>query len=535
MDSFDTFILKAKLDKKLHQREGVKWMLKRETTEHMVNGGLVADEMGLGKTIQVLGTILSNYKVTTLIVLPLSILLQWRDQIELFVGHTPLIYHGGSKKHIDLKTLSSSPIVLTTYGHVSINKYNRENILHTIKWGRIVFDEGHHLRNTKTNIFRGASMLQSSIKWIITGTPIQNKKHDFYALCSIIGYTSSYYTDPTNLPAIAKWSLLKRTKKSVGIVIPDCVQETITVGWNTSSESYLSEDMHRQLGFSSISTKRVSPHQRVHHLVALMRSKQTVVLPSLIKKKSFDDIIDTSYIKDAIICSSKIDRVCSTIISRKDNNRPKIVFCHFRGEIDVIKKRLEKVYLQVNVLDGRTTAKQKICILANTSVDVLILQVMTGSEGLNLQRYKEIYFTSPHWNPALEDQAIGRCHRIGQTEEVTVFRYTMEGFCNKSISLDTHVNNVQQKKRNEYNIVKGLVPSIEDIIYDDNVIKCKQLYDRTFHKYPKLAWYLPPKIYEFLGPNSIKINKLNLYPSKLSAVGIQKKIEYDSVTPPFME
>ena len=126
--------------------------------------------------------------------------------------------------------------------------------------------------------------------------------------------------------------------------------------------------------------------------------------------------------------SSKISKVVRTILSRKDNGKRKIVFCHFRGEIDYIQSRLVTAFpsLVVRYLDGRTSESERRVILApDAGVDVLILQIQTCCEGLNLQQFSEVYFVSPDWNPAVEDQAIARCHRFGQTEPVSVFRFVM--------------------------------------------------------------------------------------------------------------
>jgi hypothetical protein len=117
-----------------------------------------------------------------------------------------------------------------------------------------------------------------------------------------------------------------------------------------------------------------------------------------------------------------------TILSRKDNGKRKIVFCHFRGEIDYIQARITTAFpsLVVRYLDGRTSESERRVILApDAGVDVLILQIQTCCEGLNLQQFSEVYFVSPDWNPAVEDQAIARCHRFGQTEPVSVFRFVM--------------------------------------------------------------------------------------------------------------
>ena len=117
-----------------------------------------------------------------------------------------------------------------------------------------------------------------------------------------------------------------------------------------------------------------------------------------------------------------------TILSRKDNGKRKIVFCHFRGEIDYIQSRLVTAFpcLVVRYLDGRTSESERRVILApDAAINVLILQIQTCCEGLNLQQFSEVYFVSPDWNPAVEDQAIARCHRFGQTEPVSVFRFIM--------------------------------------------------------------------------------------------------------------
>jgi len=128
------------------------------------------------------------------------------------------------------------------------------------------------------------------------------------------------------------------------------------------------------------------------------------------------------------------------------------VFCHYIDEIDMIAKQLRDGGLaKVITYDGRNSGSTtKLCQAA----DAIILQIQTGCEGLNLQKYfSEIYFVSPHWNPAIEDQAIARCHRIGQEKEVNVFRFEMDGFEQmadqdlRPITLEKYVSKVQGVKR----------------------------------------------------------------------------------------
>ena len=119
-----------------------------------------------------------------------------------------------------------------------------------------------------------------------------------------------------------------------------------------------------------------------------------------------------------------MDGVMKKIIERKDNKNKKIIFTNFRGEIDHLKERLRSSGLVVESIDGRITKRRRQFVL-HQELDILILQIKTGNEGLNLQKYNEIYFVTPDWNPKMEEQAIARCHRIGQTKPVIVFRFVM--------------------------------------------------------------------------------------------------------------
>jgi hypothetical protein len=128
------------------------------------------------------------------------------------------------------------------------------------------------------------------------------------------------------------------------------------------------------------------------------------------------------------------------------------VFCHFRGEIDYIQSRLTTAFpsLVVRYLDGRTKENERRQILApDAQVDVLILQIQTCCEGLNLQQFSEVYFVSPDWNPSVEDQAIARCHRFGQTEPVVVFRFVMAPFKIPATPETQHLLDAQREREQQ--------------------------------------------------------------------------------------
>jgi superfamily II DNA or RNA helicase len=180
----------------------------------------------------------------------------------------------------------------------------------------------------------------------------------------------------------------------------------------------------------------------------MIQAKQSCIYPRLACRKSVPQMPpceDENY-------SSKISKVVRTVLSRKDNGKRKIVFCHFRGEIDYIQARLVTAFpsLVVRYLDGRTKESERRQILApDAAIDVLILQIQTCCEGLNLQQFSEVYFVSPDWNPSVEDQAIARCHRFGQTEPVVVFRFIMAPFKIPATPETQHLLDAQRERENQ--------------------------------------------------------------------------------------
>jgi len=178
-----------------------------------------------------------------------------------------------------------------------------------------------------------------------------------------------------------------------------------------------------------------------------LKAKQACIFPRLLSNTA-----GYSEYKDAFNCSSKLDYAVGKILERKGNGCGKLIFCHFREEIDEIAIRLRAGgFASVATFDGRVNEVQRKKILGEGH-EALVLQIQTGCEGLNLQEhYSEIYFISPHWNPAVEDQAVARCHRIGQTKVVHVERFEMCGFDEDQdlmcLNIEKYTRLTQQGKR----------------------------------------------------------------------------------------
>jgi SNF2 family DNA or RNA helicase len=454
MEIFTKYLDRTGMEHKQYQFEGLRWCLLNELREnplYNVRGGFIADEMGLGKTILMIGLMLCNRMERTLIVLPPVLLEQWNSQILRTTGHKAIIYHGANKKKITLEMLEKAKIVITTYGAVA-SKVN--NLLHKVKWSRVVYDEAHHLRNRKTQLYASAQMIQSNVTWLVSGTPVQNNKKDFYNLCSILKIPVHFYTDVSLKVLFKQHFLLKRTKQEVGIQMPELSLNKEIVGWSNQNEMELSESIHKNDG----------PNK----LLSILLSRQSCIMPKLLENHT-NHLEDCGITKEKMVqkSCSKLQSVVQQILERKGNGCGKLVFCHFRQEIDQMSKMLREGGIEsIATFDGRVKQSSRKNIL-NSNAEVLILQIQTGCEGLNLQEnYSEIYFVSPHWNPAVEEQAIARCHRIGQTKPVIVTRFIMGDFVDEKEREHKQEEEDEQDKKKKNTTIENYMLRVQNVKRD---------------------------------------------------------------------
>ena len=496
-----------------HQYDGVEWCVRNElygvsctnNIEKKIRGGLIADEMGLGKTLLMIGTMYTHFVRKTLIVLPPILIQQWKKEIYKITGHSALLYYGNRKKKIDkeldVDTFIANKngdngdkvcIVLTSY-HTLCSK--KSDAFRKIVWDRVIFDEAHHMRNKNTALFEKCFHIQAGIKWLVTGTPLQNTMKDLVHLCAIFGVdlrlrvpktesknaengmqdNNSTEDDNKMLDFIKEHLILRRTKTEVGIRLPPIHTQQIDIPWENTKDKWLSQEIHSLLPFTNLPLGKYAPeldsYLEGNKLVTLLLARQTCISSSLIHEKLYRHFhleptifqVEENVGVGASGGSQKLNAVISTLIMRKGNGKGKIVFCTFRKEIDFIAQKLKEGGIeQILTYDGRNSSGgglNNILRSCDSKIEVLLLQIQTGCEGLNLQKdFSEIYFVSPNWNPSVEDQAIARCHRIGQEKVVDVFRFVMTGFGTggavvsaeeegKGCTVEEYMMSVQEKKR----------------------------------------------------------------------------------------
>lgn len=441
------------LDIKPHQLEGFEWCMSRENSEpEGLKGGIICDEMGLGKTILMLGCTMINNVKRTLIVVPPALMNQWKQCIQLFLKHNVCVYHGARVKNMTLEEIKSKQIVLTTYGMIASRGTSYQSLLWNIRWDRLICDEAHHMRNPKTNICKGAFRLHADIKWMVTGTPIQNSTTDIRVLFALLG---KVIRGEVEMRQYIRDYVLRRTKKSVGIVLPEHKKTTIRVAWESKVEENLAASIHAQLPTFDVTLENVNEIMEYldyeSPLPLFVRSRQSCINPQLLKtcveKMKSEGLIPVDFRMKKVPTMSKISAVVQKVKSQPKEKK-KIIFSYYRGEIDELKRRLVNDGYTVSVMDGRSKKREKLDACdPEKAPDILIAQIQSASEGLNLQHFSQVYFTSPHWNPAVEEQAIARAHRIGQQEQVETFHFEMAPFTDGGMTIDNYCMEVQNRKR----------------------------------------------------------------------------------------
>jgi SNF2 family DNA or RNA helicase len=425
--------IKGRLDGH-YQHEGVKWMLNRELNALVGKGGILADDMGLGKTMQTIATMRGN-PMKTLIVTIVGTVGQWRDALIEFGGLRPVIVNPSFTGVLP----SDAEVVLTTYS--CFQKARGSNCFaDNVKWGRIVLDEGHKIRNPTSKGNIEISRLETDVKWILSGTPIQNSKKDILSLAKWIGSVGQ------DVDAIVDEIVLRRTqdeqaKLNPRLALPGLSTQVVRLEFETEDEREF---------YKKVESRYMGASNTLDTMEAMIRCRQACTHPLLfleaLMSKKKNKKTDTTkrrrvvYDNDNEVCLSNLEMPKSTskfnylvndIVSMVNVNKEKcLVFCTWTNEMKLLQNELKTKNVASLIYDGSVSRDNKEAVIynfKNTTIPVLIIQITCGNAGLNLQCATRVYITSPHWNPCIELQAIGRAYRKGQLQKVHCVRLAMRG------------------------------------------------------------------------------------------------------------
>lgn len=414
--------IKGKLEGE-YQHEGVLWMLNRELSPTSGKGGILADDMGLGKTMQTIATMKGNPQ-TTLIITIVGIVGQWREALIDFGGYRPIIvnpsFTGILPQEID--------VVLTTYS--CFQKQKTTECFSHINWGRIVLDEGHKIRNGSGKGHNEIAKLNAGIKWILSGTPIQNSVKDITTLSEWIGHGD------IDLEETVSTILLRRTQeqqatRNESLSLPTLDTQQVHLDFDTEDEKEFYEQV-QTFYLEKTSNKNDA-------METIIRCRQAATHPLLFfesiektkKNKKRRIITDNELPTEMPKSATKFTYLINDIKRvQKETKEKCLIFCSWTNEMKLIQSELKAQGISSLMYDGKISQANKEAVIYNfqwTTIPVLILQITCGNAGLNLQCASRVYIMSPHWNPCIELQAIGRAYRKGQTKEVKCIRLLMKG------------------------------------------------------------------------------------------------------------
>ena len=427
-----------------YQCDGVRWMLSMEGQESGVLGGMLMDDMGIGKTVQLVATILGNPKPRTLIIVPKSIITQWRDEINRFAPNLTINIFDGPDRRIKEADVTLAPYtLLTTKGGGPDTK----TALHMVQWDRVILDEAHEIRNKSSKLFKSVCRLKTEIKWIVTGTPVFNSMEDFVSLCIFLGFSKSSAQGMTK--QIKDIYILRRTKDDLAKInerlrLPPCHFENVELDMFPEEKSLYECVFLEAQDTIKEAFKHAQSLNSKNMLIleCLLRARQCMIHPPM--------YLNGIAVKNGTTPvkwegrSNKLETLFRLLKEHPDEKS--LVFCQFKGEMNYIQSQLDCPVFRI---DGSVPKDERVRQIEGFKKiqggAVFIIQIKSGGQGLNLQEATRVYITAPSWNPATELQAIGRAHRTGQTQVVHVKKLIYKE-CPRFVSVEQEILALQGHK-----------------------------------------------------------------------------------------
>lgn len=438
-----------------YQLEGLSWL---QVLSNHNFGGILADDMGLGKTVQLLAHIClekenGRLKRPFLVVCPTSVLPNWVSEVQKFCPHLRVVPYSGPQRSARWSEVSTAELVISTYALVIRDL----ELLRSVQWHGIVLDESQSIKNSTSQISQIVGSLRANHRFCVTGTPIENHLGELWSqfrflLPGLLGpkdHFGRYFQRPIEklgdqlkkekLTKRIHPFMMRRTKNEVAAELPEksIIIESIEL-------QGAQRDLYETVRLASTKAVRVEIGKRgfkssqILILDALLKLRQVCCDPRLVKLE------DAKKVKE----SSKLELLTYKLVQLVDEGRHVLVFSQFTSMLDLIADELDKSDVHFVELRGDTKDRATpIAKFQNGEVPVFLISLKAGGTGLNLTAADTVIHYDPWWNPAVEEQATDRAHRIGQTKNVFVYKLIAQG------TIEQRLLDLQDRKRDLANSI----------------------------------------------------------------------------------
>lgn len=413
-----------------YQREGFQWLQRMAAWGA---GACLADDMGLGKTVQSLALLCARASDgPALIVAPTSVLGNWAAEARRFAPDLRVQRYEQSEDRPRLiAALGRGDLLLVSYTLLALDA----EALASRPFATVVLDEAQAIKNPATQRARAACLLDAGFRVALTGTPIENHLGELWSLMrflnpGLLGSEQAFaerYQRPietrsaaaaaarTSLRQLMSGFVLRRTKAQVLEELPERTEITLRI--EPSEEEAKLQQAMRMQALERLEANREAPvgARRFSILAELMRLRRGACHPQL-------------YAPELKLASAKLEQLVELLAELRDNHHRALVFSQFVDYLTLVRQALEAKGISYQYLDGSTPSRQREQIVAafqQGQGDCFLLSLKAGGSGLNLTAADYVIHLDPWWNPAVEQQASDRAHRIGQTRPVTVYRLVL--------------------------------------------------------------------------------------------------------------
>ena len=421
-----------------YQDYGFQWL---KTLRFYKLGGILADDMGLGKTLQSIAFILSLFTENkdskpALIVAPASLVYNWKNEFQKFAPTlTAEVMIGSPQERMEKLQSGEVPNVwITSYPTLrqDIDQYQQ------MQFSTLILDEAQAIKNHATKTAKSVRQVEAETSFALSGTPIENSIDEIWSIFQTVmpeffpNQKTFRQLGPEKVAKMIRPFLLRRLKKDVLKELPDKI-ETVNYSELTKQQKGLYLAYLEKIQKETRESLQRDGFQKsqIQILAGLTRLRQLCCHPSLFLENYNGD-------------SGKLEQLMEIVITARENGRRMLIFSQFTSMLSIIREQLKKAEVDFFYLDGQTKPKERVNMVEQFNQgegDVFLISLKAGNTGLNLTGADTVILYDLWWNPAVEEQAAGRAHRMGQKNVVQVIRLITQG------TIEEKIYELQQSKR----------------------------------------------------------------------------------------